>query len=70
MEPAIEPENMNKNLFRDQSIDAQKSKWMGGLTLISPISFSVLAALVIVFIVQFKLWSVGNKMLAHLASSR
>ena len=40
---------MSKKLFRDQAIDAQKSKWIGEVILISPVSFMVLTIAVIIF---------------------
>lgn len=40
---------MTKKLFRDQAIDAQKSKWIGEVVLIRPVSFTVLTIGVVIF---------------------
>ena len=40
---------MTKKLFRDKAIDAQKSKWIGEVILISPLSFMILTITVIIF---------------------
>ena len=40
---------MNKKLFRDKAVDAQKSKWIGQVILISPFSFTVMTIGVAIF---------------------
>lgn len=40
---------MNKKLFRDKAVDAQKSKWIGEVILISPFSFTVMTIGVAIF---------------------
>lgn len=40
---------MSKKLFRDKAIDAQKSKWIGEVVLMRPVSFTVLTIFVVIF---------------------
>ncbi|MFC1397969.1 HlyD family secretion protein [Acinetobacter lactucae] len=40
---------MNRKLFREKAVDAQKSHWMGEVILISPVSFSILIGFVTIF---------------------
>ncbi len=40
---------MTKKLFREKAVDAQKSKWIGEVILISPFSFTVLTIGVVIF---------------------
>lgn len=55
---------MPKKLFRDQAIDAQKSKWIGEVILIRPFSFTVLTicvAIITVLIVLFLIFGSYTK---------
>lgn len=40
---------MSKKLFRDQALEAQKSKWIGEVILIRPFSFTILTLFVVIF---------------------
>lgn len=47
---------MTKKLFREKAIDAQKTKWIGEVILISPFSFTILTGVVVVFTVIIMLF--------------